>query len=312
MKLSSDQAAQWLLKGQIVAVPTETVYGLAVSLKYPKKIKEVFELKGRPHDNPLIVHVATISQLKKLVQSIPKSFFKIKSLWPGPLTIVFKANLKAVPSKVRAGLKTVAIRIPDHPQLLTLLKKTGPIAAPSANVSGRPSPTTRRHVESDLGAEFPVLDGGACRHGVESTVISLDDDSWQLLRLGAVPPCDIESKLGEAAKTKTNRKKPVSPGQKYRHYAPLARLRLCFDAKTFKRYNKFKKYQAVLGFSDTKTDKPMMSLGKRHRFASNLKKLYASLRELDRKGYKDVLVDMDFTVSGLGETLYERLIKAAG
>lgn len=325
MKITLVRAAALIKKGGVVAVPTETVYGLAASLKHPQALREIFSLKGRPSDNPLIVHISRLSQLKKLVASVPPHFHKLKKLWPGPLTVVFPANKKTVPSLVRAGLNTVAIRMPRHKLFLQLIDKTGPLAAPSANVSGRPSPTKRSHVEDDLGSNFPVLDGGVCCLGVESTVIYLTENSFSVLRPGALSVEKIVQTLrGVSTLKKTEQKiKPLSPGQKYRHYAPQAQLILCKNRDVFHKKITRGHFDAILGFDDSAVNRDcvgarliepgchFLSLGRRDHFSANLKKLYAQLRELDRLKLNRVLVDVDFSHEGLGNTLWERLNKAS-
>jgi L-threonylcarbamoyladenylate synthase len=320
MKITLGKAAALIKKGDVVAVPTETVYGLAASLQHKKAIREIFSLKGRPGDNPLIVHISRLSQLKNLVASVPPHFHKLKKFWPGPLTIVFLANKKTVPSWVRAGLNTVAIRMPRHKTLLQLIDKTGPLAAPSANISGRPSPTKRSHVEDDLGLDFPVLDGGICRLGVESTVIDLHQDSFTILRPGALSAEKIAQKLKDMGRGRPSLSarggclpgKPLSPGQKYQHYAPRAQLFLCKSRDLFTKKFSSGHFEAVLGFDDSVGGSCFLSLGRRDHFSKNLKNLYAQLRELDRLKLKKVLVDADFSHEGLGNTLWERLSKASG
>lgn len=313
MRISFSQAVKSLNSGQVVAVPTETVYGLAASLKFPNSVKKVFTLKGRPQDNPLIVHIADLEQLKNLCHDIPKNFSKICSFWPGPLTVVLTANKKNVPRVVRAGLSTVAVRVPSHPLMRRLIKKIGPLAAPSANVSGQPSPTRASHVEADLGSDFPVLDGGVCRHGVESTVIHLLPVGWELLRQGALSREKLAAVLGEPlSKSLKQNKRLLSPGQKYRHYAPKAQLKLCISQKQILRLAKSGRFAAILGFDDSPAVLPLISLGLRGRYSVNLKRLYEKLRQLDRVSYINVLVDLDFSDLGLGATLQERLSKAAG
>lgn len=311
MKLSIEEAAQSILKGEVVAVPTETVYGLAASIRRRKAIEKIFSLKGRPVDNPLIVHVSTYVQLKRLTKSIPSTFQKIKSFWPGPLTVVLPANKRAVPKIVRAGLDTVAIRMPDHFLLYKLIMKTGPLAAPSANLSGRPSPTKVRHIYQDLGMDFPVLKGGPCLHGVESTVIRLlDDGSWQHLRPGMISKEQLIQALGCEPDQDFAQEKPRSPGSKYRHYAPKAKLIFCEKSGDIKKFSQKPRVDGVLGFDTTRTPLPVISLGGRNHFKDNLKRLYESLRDLDEAGYQKVLVDGVFERQGLGRTLYERLKKA--
>lgn len=310
MKIPLHTAAAILNAGGVVAVPTETVYGLAASIKFPKAVRQIFKIKGRPADNPLIVHVANLVQLKTLVKSVPKNITKIKKFWPGPLTVVLIADKKRMPKVIRAGLGTVAIRWPKHKLMQALIKKTGPLAAPSANLSGRPSPTRVRHVEHDLGADFPVLDGGACAHGVESTVIALSDAGWRVLRLGAISEESLAKSLGPAQKAVAVQNKPEAPGQKYRHYAPSTALELCRAQNKIAGFIKSRRFDAVLGFDDTKTNVNVVSLGRRGAFAENLKNLYEKLRLLDQKKYRRVLVDADFKYAGLGKTLAERLKKA--
>lgn len=312
MKLTLKQAVQVLKAGGIVAVPTETVYGLAVSLKHPRSVRRVFKLKGRPADNPLIVHIAAFADLKPLIKNISPLFSRVKKFWPGPLTIVFEANLKNVPAAVRAGLKTVAVRMPSHPVMRRLLKKTGPLAAPSANLSGKPSPTRVKHVFDDFGTDFPVLDGGSCEHGVESTVIFLKKSSWEVLRPGSITQEVLEAALKCSPQKSVFKKTTRSPGQKYRHYAPQANLKLCFDQKIFQKEKSKKIYDAVLGFSDTQTKKNLLSLGKRNDFKTNLRRLFFVLRKLDDRQFRNVLVDGDFKSQGLGRTLRERITKAEG
>lgn len=330
MKITLGKAAALIKKGDVVAVPTETVYGLAASLQHAKAIRKVFSLKGRPGDNPLIVHISRLSQLKRLVTSVPPHFHELKKFWPGPLTLVFTANKKTVPSWVRAGLNTVAIRMPQHKILLKLIDQTGPLAAPSANLSGRPSPTKRSHIEDDLGSDFPVLDGGICRLGVESTVIDLKQNSFTVLRPGALSvekmaralgrggPCLSASggclPVSDRSPSAKQLKKPLSPGQKYRHYAPQAQLVLCDNQRVFCKKLASGHFDAVLGFKDSATGSGchFLSLGRRGHFSTNLKKLYTQLRELDRLKLKRVLVDADFSHEELGNTLWERLSKASG
>jgi L-threonylcarbamoyladenylate synthase len=299
-----------------VAVPTETVYGLAAAVDQPRAVRHIFRLKGRPADNPLIVHVASLAQLRDLVTEVPPSLRRLRRFWPGPLTVVLPANRARVPAVVRAGLSTVAVRIPAHPLMRRLIRAVGPLAAPSANVSGRPSPTNARHVESDLGRDFPVLDGGRCRHGVESTVIALTARGWSLLRAGAISAADLTRVLGKPP-IPAGQGRARSPGQRHRHYAPLARLILCTRRAGLAALVKRRRAEAVLGFDDWRSvavDRhiPLVSLGVRNRPAANLRRLYATLRRSDAKGWRRVVVDLDFDTAGLGATLAERLWRAAG
>lgn len=311
MIISLSESATRLQHGGVIAIPTETVYGLAACLHSGTAIQKIFTLKNRPQDNPLIVHIASESDLQNLVTEIPASFEKIKKFWPGPLTVIFKANTNAVSTVVRAGLPTVGIRIPSHPLTLELLQLTGPLVAPSANVSGRPSATCAEHVTTDFGDNVPVLDGGACTNGVESTIIALDGDHWELLRRGAIAEEDLIVALGAKPLATVASEKPRSPGQKYRHYAPQAKLTLCTNTAELQVKEKNGTYDGVLGFEETKTALKKTSLGHRNDFSENLKRLYQKLRTLDECGFKNVLVDMDFEAPGLGETLADRLRKAS-
>lgn len=319
MKVSFKDAARLLASGGVVAVPTETVYGLAARADNPRAIARIFKIKGRPADNPLIVHVANLKQMQPLVKSIPEHISKIKKFWPGPLTVVMPANKTSVPGIVRAGLSTVALRIPAHPLFLKLLKITGPLAAPSANPSGYPSPTSAAHVLADYKNALPVLDGGQALHGVESTVIFFDNSGeWQILRAGAISSEMLAKELGPP-KNNHNKKRPAvcAPGMKYRHYAPQAKLVLVsrhnkkLFLKTPTGTTSSQNRTLVIGFDDTKSIFPVLSLGKRTNPRTHLRRLYALLRKADALGYKKVLVDMDFGTNGLGDTLRERLFRAS-
>lgn len=311
MRIPLEEAAKRLQHGEVVAVPTETVYGLAAILDNENAVKKIFELKSRPQDNPLIVHIGDLNELKGLVQKMPTTLSKVTGFWPGPLTVVFEANAKRVPDLVRAHLPTVGIRMPALQLTRDLIALTGPLVAPSANVSGRPSATTPEHVEFDFGSDFPVLDGGECLRGVESTIISLQGESWSCLRSGAISQEDLARALEREPQLQTHSNKPLSPGQKYRHYAPQCELRLCLSFEALQADQATGCFDAVLGFSETKTKLPLFNLGPREDFTENLKRLYATLRELDAKACRHVLVDMDFEIFGLGVTLKDRLERAA-
>lgn len=227
-------AANILQSGGVVGVPTETVYGLAGSIRHPGAIAEIFRRKGRPHDNPLIVHVASLSQAYELTTD--EGRIAIDALctyfWPGPLTIVVPAS-KDVPDAISVGLDTVAIRMPAHPVFLDLIRQTGsPLAAPSANVSGRPSPTRAEHVLEDLGDDVFILDGGPCEHGIESTVVQITGDVLHILRPGAISREQLEERWGgelSRAQAQGNQGIVRSPGVKYRHYSPSASVVLSYS-----------------------------------------------------------------------------------
>ncbi|NLG89129.1 MAG: threonylcarbamoyl-AMP synthase [Clostridiaceae bacterium] len=222
-----DEAADALKNGRLVAFPTETVYGLGANALDENAVREIFTAKGRPSDNPLIVHIADISTLKLLVMKIkPEAEKLMHAFWPGPLTLVFEKSPN-VPKVTTGGLDTVAVRMPDHPVALELIKKAGvPVAAPSANRSGKPSPTLAEHVLEDMDGRIPyIIDAGPCRVGVESTVLDLTEDTPVILRPGGVTIDMIEDVIGRVKQYKTEAniemiKSPKSPGMKYVHYAP--------------------------------------------------------------------------------------------
>jgi len=218
-------AARLLQDGEIVAFPTETVYGLGANALDERAIRKIYEAKGRPSDNPLIVHVAKTVDFYTLAEEIPSDFSLLERFFPGPLTLVLKRNPK-VPSAVSAGLPTIAIRSPSHPIALRLLALSGvPIAAPSANLSGRPSPTSAAHVWEDLAGKISLLlDGGRCEIGIESTVLSLVHPVPTLLRPGSISREELEEALGKKIAMASPEGPILSPGMKYRHYAPNARV----------------------------------------------------------------------------------------
>ena len=226
------EASELIKSGEVVAFPTETVYGLGANALDPRAVEKIFRAKGRPGDNPLIVHVSKTQDVDKLVKELPpKARALMETFWPGPLTIVFKKS-SVIPSEVTAGLNTVAIRMPNHPVALRLIDYSGlPIAAPSANRSGHISPTTARHVLEDMDGIIPlILDGGKCRVGLESTVLDMTSDIPVILRPGGVTLEMLEGILGEVRvdlsvlKPVANGQKARSPGMKYVHYAPRAQV----------------------------------------------------------------------------------------
>lgn len=218
-------AAEYIQQGKLVAFPTETVYGLGGNALDPKVIKKIFQAKQRPADNPLIVHVASEKQVKDLVKKIPLAAKKLMhAFWPGPLSIVFEKS-KIVPKETTAGLNTVVIRMPDHKVARKLIELSGiPLAAPSANRSGKPSPTRAKHVVEDLsGRIHAVLDAGSCKKGLESTVIDVRKKPFVVLRLGSLSLEQIEKFAGPVV-VATKKSTVRSPGMKYKHYAPDATL----------------------------------------------------------------------------------------
>ena len=235
-KTQVEVAAEILKNGGVVGIPTETVYGLAADALNGKAVEKIFKAKGRPMDNPLIVHVSDFSDIEKynLVSEIPEKAKSLaKAFWPGPLTMIMKRT-DVIPPEVSAGLDTVAIRFPSHPVAQEIIRaaKT-PLAAPSANLSGSPSPTTARHVLNDMDGKIDaVLDGGACEVGVESTVITLATDVPRVLRPGGITVEQLREVLGEVEVDDAvihqlpEGATAASPGMKYKHYAPKANVLL--------------------------------------------------------------------------------------
>jgi L-threonylcarbamoyladenylate synthase len=309
MRVTLLQAYELLINGDVVAVPTETVYGLAASLNRPSAIDRIFQLKGRPQNNPLIIHLSHVSQVSSYVNQYPPDFEALAStFWPGALTLVMPIIAEKIPASVRAHLPTAAFRIPQHPLSQKLISQTGPLVMPSANLSGKPSSTHWKHVTDDFGADFPILDGGICSKGVESTILFYQEERWSIIRLGAIVPSAFLPILGyepQIEKPK-NGEAPLCPGQMYRHYAPKAKLVM---AKTFPIDGK----GVIIGFSDRKypSGYRVLNLGKTSDPNTSVKKLYSVLRQLDVEGIVTAEVDIDFPQEGLWLTLAERLWKAS-
>ncbi len=225
---AAEKAAQIIREGGLVAIPTETVYGLGANGLDPSAVSKIFAAKGRPQDNPLILHIADAAQMDSLCHSIPQAAYTLaEHFWPGPLTLVLPARA-CVPACTTAGLPTVAVRCPDHAITRKIIALSGvPIAAPSANISGKPSTTTAQHVLDDHNGKLPlIIDGGACRVGVESTIVDLSEPRPRLLRPGGITPEQLIAVLGDLVidEAVTAQLKPdavaKAPGMKYRHYAP--------------------------------------------------------------------------------------------
>jgi L-threonylcarbamoyladenylate synthase len=309
MRCCLETTCRKLKQGEVVALPTETVYGLAASLQHPEAINQIFILKGRPKDNPLIVHGASFSQLEHYCEEIPSSLKVLtETFWPGPLTIVLKAKSKLLPTNVTAGLQTVALRVPKHPLTLKVLEDVGPLVMPSANLSGKPSATRVEHVEMDFGIDFPILDGEKCSLGIESTVVIHKNGKWQVVRMGSISFEELQQILGYKTKLFSQQKDqpPISPGQKYRHYAPSAILILDQAISP-------ESIGVVLGFKDRKypTNCRFFELGYSFDAGEVSKNLYHVLRRLDDELVDKVWVDMNFPQAGLWLTIAERLIKAS-
>lgn len=306
MKITVNEAKKRLLAGEVVAIPTETVYGLAAWLLDEQAINAIFRLKGRPAHNPLILHVANKDACYKFLSEIPNGFSELAdAFWPGPLTLVLPIKEETIPAVARASLPTAAFRVPSHPLTLQILQEVQPLVAPSANISGLPSGTKPEHVEHDFGQNFPVVDGGAAQHGVESTILLQNKGVWQIARLGAISPEMLATVLGYTPEIiQKNDGKIVCPGQLLQHYAPQACLQLAENPqqKSFvvgyetRRYEGAKKVYILGNLNDPE--------GVSHR-------LYATLRQLDQDGVREAWVDMLIPNDGLWKTIRERLSRAA-
>jgi L-threonylcarbamoyladenylate synthase len=282
---SLEKAIKSLKAGFPVIFPTETVYGLGALAFREEAICKVFEIKGRPSDNPLIVHVSNLEMIPLLTKNLPKDFSLLaKAFWPGPLTLVVLRSEK-VPSIVSGGLQTVAIRMPSHPTALRLIDEVGePLVAPSANLSGRPSPTTLSDSLEDLDGKVSyAIEGGASEVGIESTVVSLIDETPVILRPGKITKEMLEEVLGKTVR-ETSKDAPIySPGMKYRHYAPKATVKLIYD----------------------KSELPDFFI------APTMENFYASLREADRQNLKEIAIYCDPQVLK-NAGLMNRILRAAG
>jgi L-threonylcarbamoyladenylate synthase len=298
------QAAQILRDGGLVAFPTETVYGLGADATDDRAVASIFEAKGRPRFNPLIVHVRNAKRAGALAEFSGTAAQLAERFWPGPLTLVVRRKPDCPLSLlVSAGLDTVALRIPAHPVAQQLLAETDlPIAAPSANRSGHVSATTAAHVADDLGARVQlVLDSGATPHGIESTVIGFDGERAVLLRLGAIVREDLEALVGPLMAPTSGR--IASPGQLASHYAPRAALRL--DAKDAQ------EGEALLAFGpDVPNSGVVRNLSPSGDPTEAATNLFAMLRELDAVGARSIAV-MPIPEHGLGEAINDRLRRAA-
>lgn len=316
-----DEAARLLREGAIVAIPTETVYGLAANAYDETAIRRVFEAKGRPQDNPLIVHISAFEQLAPLVTEIPDEAKKLAdAFWPGPLTLVLPKSDR-LPDAVSAGLDTVAIRMPSHPIARAVIERSGcPLAAPSANRSGRPSPTTARHVIDDLeGRIDAVLISDDCSVGVESTVLLLADGAKRLLRPGGVTREMLESVIGPVTLDKAVLSAEVtakvsSPGMKYKHYAPATKVVLLVgDRDAYVDYvNHSTQPCAALCFAEdaARLKCPCLPYGSGEDEATLARGLFDALRRVDTLGVAVAYVHAP-SQQGVGLAVYNRLLRAA-
>lgn len=318
-----DSAAQIIKKGGIVAMPTETVYGLGADVFNEKAVKKIFKAKGRESDNPLIVHVAGFGDWRALVKSIPDDAKKLaEKYWPGPLTIILpKSN--EVPSVVSGGLDTVAVRMPRNKIALYFIQKCGcPIAAPSANISGSPSPTKFNHVFKDMNGKIDaIIDGGDCRIGVESTVITFAGGKPEILRPGGITKEQIESVIGDVSihsavlhdlkKGET----ASSPGMKYKHYAPNAEIFILDgNDRQFAEYIEENAMPDSVALCFNEQEKlisvPAITIGSRENSEMQANLLFDALRKIDESGAKTAFAPMPKT-TGIGLAVVNRLLRAA-
>ena len=318
-------AAELIRKGELVAIPTETVYGLGANGLDESAVLKIFEAKGRPQDNPLILHLADAEEMANYCENIPESAYLLaKKFWPGPLTMVLPAK-NIVPKRTTGGLSTVAVRCPDSPITREIIRLAGvPLAAPSANISGKPSTTTAEHVRHDHdGRIAAIVDGGACRVGVESTIVDLTETPARLLRPGGITPEQLVEVLGEVtvdkAVTAQIEKDAVvkAPGMKYKHYAPdCAVLIVSGSREAASRYIQahFAEGDRVLCFEE---ELPLyahcrpLAYGRESDVNTLSAGLFAALRELDDPAVKRVFARCPVG-GGVAYAVQNRLKKAAG
>lgn len=318
-------ACKLLKQGEIVGVPTETVYGIAGDSRNSEAIKKIFRAKGRPADNPLIVHISDLEMLKGVVREIPKDAeILAKNFWPGPLTIIMPKGDK-ICNETCAGLDSVGVRMPSNPIAHKIIKRSGvPFSAPSANLSGKPSPTNAHDVFVDMNGRIPlIIDGGECQAGVESTVVSVLGDTPTILRPGVITKEMLSKALNKevvVAKAVTEGvkkdEKVLSPGMKYKHYAPKAEVTILKGSiekfVSFVEKNK-KPFTYVLCFDGEEHlfSIPAISYGKENDATSQAHNLFTSLRKLDETPAKIVYARCPET-DGVALAVYNRLIRSAG
>lgn len=326
-----EEACRILQKGGLVAFPTETVYGLGGDAMHPEASAKIYAAKGRPSDNPLIVHIADMDALEDIAQSVPEAAVKLADhFWPGPLTMIFPKK-EAVPKSTTGGLETVAVRMPSHPVARALIRESGVyIAAPSANTSGRPSPTKAEHVKEDLDGRIDmILDGGAVGIGLESTIVDLSTGVPTILRPGYITGEMLEDVLGEVQvdpATLSQKMNPnivaKAPGMKYRHYAPKGQMTIIEGdtGKVVDEINRLVKEKtdegcsvAVIATEETKDAYAcanVRSVGSRATEGSIAAGLYDILREMDHIGAEYIYAE-SFEKDTLGKAIMNRMLKAA-
>ncbi|MGN1328291.1 MAG: L-threonylcarbamoyladenylate synthase [Eubacterium sp.] len=313
------EAGKIIKNGGLVAFPTETVYGLGANALNDEAVKSIYIAKGRPSDNPLIVHICRKEDIIPLVKEVtPKAQALIDAFFPAPLTIILPKSDK-VGNVVSGGLDTVAVRMPENETARRLIEAAGcPVAAPSANTSGLPSPTRAKYVIDDMMGKIDgIIDGGDCEFGVESTVITLATEKPVILRPGAITKEMIEDVIGEVDVAKAvlegmkDNETAASPGMKYKHYAPRARVVIVdADKKTYEKFVNSRENAFALCYEGDDVKTPKLTFGRENDDLSQARELFDALRELDEMGAKKVYARIP-NVTGVGMAVYNRLIRAA-
>ena len=318
-------AAQILREGGLIGIPTETVYGLGANALNEDAVRRIFEAKGRPQDNPLILHVPDETWLERYCETVPPEAYALAAaFWPGPLTMILPRK-PVIPLRTTGGLETVGVRCPDHPVTLAVIRAAGvPVAAPSGNLSGRPSPTTAASMLEDMDGRIDaVFDGGACRVGVESTIVDLTCKPARLLRAGGLPLEALREILGEVTVDKCITQKlgaderPRAPGMKYRHYAPRAPVTvICGVASESAKYIKthVQKGDGVICFSEFASmfpDCTVQILGSSDDKQTQAQRVFEALRSFDATQVGRIFAQCPDD-AGLGLAVANRLKKAAG
>lgn len=324
------QAGRILKAGGLVAFPTETVYGLGADALDARASRKIYAAKGRPSDNPLIIHICSMEDMYKITADVPQSARRLaETFWPGPLTMILKKNHK-VPFETTGGLETAAIRMPANKIALALIREGGGyIAAPSANTSGRPSPTLAEHVYDDMNGKIPlILDGGAVSIGIESTIVDLTEKTPVVLRPGYITLDMLAQVIGEVHMDtglvdKNSRQKPKAPGMKYRHYAPKAEMIVINGKQQLvvakikelaKRNTKEGRKVGIIAAQETAEyyeQGVVLCIGERQDEETIAHNLYKILRTLDESDV-DIILSESFSTPQMGDAIMNRLLKAAG
>ncbi len=318
------QAAEIIRSGGLVVFPTETVYGLGGDATNEHSAEKIYAAKGRPSDNPLIIHIATPEGAEPYAETSEAYYRLAKAFMPGPLTVILPRK-QTIPLRTTGGLDTVAVRCPSHPVARELIKAAGvPIAAPSANLSGKPSPTCARHVIEDLSGRVDmILDGGDSEIGLESTIVSLNGNSATLLRPGAITAdalrcvCDDVTVAPAVLEQLAENERPLSPGMKYKHYAPsVPFVLLRGDSRkvlSFLQKEQQSKNCAILCYHEEMEaleNKNVIDIGKSENLDEQARRLFTALRDADKPGV-DVIYGHLPTTDGIGLALYNRMLRAA-